>query len=169
MGDDEEEKAAKPGASLTKAAKAASILAFARKLTGKQSVDAVMGAMQAMADTHRRGGKLAAEVATLKADAQAAKISSLIATGMKAGKLAPSQKAWARSQSPASLQAYLDAAPKMVHTVEDEHTEAKVEGAQNGSVTAAMAKIWSKQGFAEKDFPALLAKMNGTTTMNGAS
>lgn len=145
------------------------VLQLARKITGKKSVDEVCGALQGMADSYKKTSKLAAEVAQLKADAEAGKVSALVSAGMKAGKLAPSQKAWAKSQSPAALKAYLDAAPKMVHTEEEEHTEARVAGTGSGAVTAEMAKIWRKQGFAEADFPKLLEKLNGTKTMNGAS
>lgn len=133
------------------------------------SIEEVMGALHATWQAQKGQGKLAAEVASLKADADRTKLSALIDHGMKAGKIAPSQKAWAKTQSPAALKAYLDAAPKMVHTVDGEHTESRIEGVGPGGVTAEMAKIWRKQGFAEKDFPALLAKMNGTTTTNGAS
>ncbi len=168
--EDEDEKAA-ASASVDHSTKG--LLALVRKMTGKHSIDEVMGALNATWQSSKKTSKLAAEVATLKADAERAKVAALVATGIRAGKLAPSQKGWAKSQSPASLKAYLDAAPKMVHTEEDEHTESRVEGAAaHGAVTAEMAKIWRKLGYAEKDFPALLAKMNGAaakTNMNGAS
>lgn len=151
------------------------LLALARRITGKKSIDEVMGALHATWQSSKKTKTLAAEVASLKADAERSKVSALIERGMKAGKLAPTQRAWAKTQTPASLKAYLDAAPKMVHTVDDENTEARVEGlgaATAGVVTAEMARIWRKLGHAEKDFPALLAKMNGTatpSTTNGAS
>ncbi len=150
------------------------LLALVRRMTGKKSIDEVMGALHATWQSSKKTSKLAAEVAALRADAERGKVTALVAQGMKAGKLAPSQRAWARAQTPGALKAYLDAAPKMVHTPDDEHTEARVEGeAQPGAVTAEMAKIWRKLGHAESDFPALLAKMNGAKstkhTTNGAS
>ena len=140
--------------------KTSNIIALARKITGKTSDDEVLGALQAMADSHRKTSKLAAEVAALKADAEQGKISALIATGLKAGKLAPSQRAWAKTQSPAGLKAYLDAAPSMVATADGGRTEASVSGTAEGAVTAEQAKIWRKMGFKEADYPKLLEAMN---------
>lgn len=150
---------------------AARVLAVARKLTGKKSIEGVIGALTALGANTRRHGALAKEVAELRADSRQTKIAALVTSGMKSGKLAPAQRAWARTQSPEALRAYLDATPPMVHTTDAEHTEARIEGgAQPGAVTAEMAKIWRKLGHAEKDFPALLAKMNGNKpTLNGAS
>ena len=132
-----------------------------------------MGALHATWQSSKKSRGLAAEVAALRAESERTKVAALVVTGIRAGKLAPSQRAWARSQTPASLKAYLDAAPKMVHTTDDEHVEARVDASSMpGSVTAEMAKIWRKQGHAEKDFPALLAKMNqkkSASNMNGAS
>lgn len=169
--DEPEEKATRPSGSRGGSTGSTSaIVALARKLTGKTSADEVMGALQAMADTHRKTSKLAAQVAALQADAAATKMGALIAKGLKAGKLAPSQRAWAATQTPASLKAYLDAAPKMVHSTDEEHTEAAVNGGAPGVVTAEMAKIWRKQGFAEKDFPRLIEKLNGAKSgANGVS
>jgi signal peptide peptidase SppA len=145
------------------------LLRHCRDITGKKSIEEVMGALQAMSDSHKRTTKLAAKVARLEADAEADKVSALVASGIRAGKIAPSQKAWAKSQTPASLKAYLDASPKMVHGTDDEHTEARVDGVAHGAVSAEMARIWRKQGFTEAQFPALLEKMNATHKTNGAS
>ncbi len=170
-GDDDEEDKDEDAAKAVATSK--SVLALARKITGKNSLEEVMGALHALGQNSKRTSKLAAQVAALQADAERSKVSALVSSGMKAGKIAPSQAAWAKTQSPAALKAYLAATPAMVHTSNDEHTEARVDGsAQPGSVTAEMAKIWRKQGYAEKDFPALLAKLNGSAakhTTNGAS
>jgi len=146
------------------------LLRLARQITGKRSIEEVMGALHATWQASKKAATLASKVAKLEADATATRIQSLIAQGMKAGKLSAGQKAWAKTLTPAALKAYLDSAPKMVQAVDEGHTEAKVEGVGPGAVTAEMAKIWRKQGFAEKDFPALLATMNGATNgANGAS
>jgi len=168
--DDDDDKAAAASASVG-APTTKGLLALARKITGKQSIDEVMGALHATWQSSKRTSSLAKEVATLKADAERAKVSALITSGMKAGKIAPTMRAWAKTQTPAALKAFLDAAPRLAHTGDDEHTEARVEGgATPGAVSAEMAKIWRKLGYAEKDFPALLARMNGTATQtNGAS
>jgi capsid assembly protease len=141
------------------------LLRLCRQITGKSSIEEVMGALHATWQGSKKSRSLAAEVAQLKADAEKSKVADLIRTGSKAGKLAPSQFGWAKTQTPASLKAYLDAAPKMVRTEGEESTEAAVNTRGTGAVTAEMAKIWRKQGFAEADFPALLAKLD---TNNGA-
>lgn len=158
---DDEDNATKSTSSRGSARGIHRIIALARKITGKTSDDEVEGALQAMADSHRKTAKLATEVAELKANATKRDRDELIAKGLKAGKLTPGQKAWAKTLTPAALKAYLDAAPKMVHTAEEETTEARVSGSPIGAVSAEMAKIWKKQGFAEKDFPKLLEKLNG--------
>lgn len=174
--DDAEESAstsATNAASAVRSVKSDKALArFVLKMTGQKTIEQAAGALQAAWDSNRRTAKLAAKVARLEQDATRTKLGALVAKGMKAGQLAPSQKRWAMTQTPESLKAYLETAPKMVHTSEDEHTEAQVTGHELGAVTAEMAKIWRKQGFAEKDFPALLAKFNqknGATRANGAS
>lgn len=146
------------------------LLRLARQITGKKSIEQVMGALHAMHAGHKSHAKLAAKVARLEAEGESAKINALIGRGITAGQLAPAQRAWARTQTAAGLKAYLETAPKMVHTTAEELTEKSVAGGELGTVTAEMARIWRKQGFAEKDFAGLLAKMNnGASRANGAS
>lgn len=135
----------------------------------KMSIEEVMGALHAMWQSHKGHATLAAKVKKLEATVESDKVKALIDRGLKAGKLSPSQKEWARTQSVAGLRAYLDAAPKMVHSADDEHTESRIAGVGVGGVSAEMAKIWLKQGFTEKDFPRLVEKLNATTKSNGAS
>ena len=123
-----------------------------------------MGALRGTFQHTKKSGALAAEVAKLKADSEATKLSALIKSGKESGKLPPALEKWAKSQSHAALKAFLDAAPKMAHREEDEHTEAKVDSNAPGAVTAEMARIWKKQGFSEKDYPKLLEKMNQKKT-----
>jgi signal peptide peptidase SppA len=136
------------------------LLRLARQITGKTSIEDVMGALHATWAAQRDHAKLAKEVASLKAAAESAKVEALVASGIKAGKIAPSQCDWAKSQTVSGLKAYLDAAPKLVATAGDEQTEAPMGSSPVGSVTPEMAKIWAKQGFTEKDYPALVAKLN---------
>ena len=133
------------------------LLAFVRRMTGQKSIDAVMGALQAMADNHAKASGLSKKVAALESNVRKSELAALISKGMRSGKLAPGQRNWALTQTVASLKAYLATAPKMVHGEEDEHTEASTEGNELGSVSAEMARIWRKQGHAESEFPRLLA------------
>jgi ClpP class serine protease len=133
---------------------------------GKKSIEEVMGALHATWQAGKQHVKLAEKVKRLEASAERDRVKALIDKGVRAGKIAPAQREWAEKQTPASLKAYLDAAPRLVHT--EEHTEARIEGAGVGGVTAEMAKIWKKQGFTAEDFPRLVAKLNASKT-NGAS
>lgn len=145
------------------------LLALAQDITGHKSIDKVMGALKGMQQGSKKTSKLAAEVAALKADNERQKITALVSAGMKAGKILPAQKSWAQSQSPAALQAYLDATPKGVHTASEQFEEKRVEGAHAvGVVTPEMARIWKKQGHAEADFPKLLGLLNERMNTNGA-
>ena len=166
--DDDEAKGKKASVGETGLHTKDRLLRHARQITGKKSIEEVMGTLDAWAHAMRDHSKLAKKVERLEADATTAKIDALIASGLKSGKLAPSQRGWAKTMTPDGLRAYLDAAPKMVHTSGEEHVEASVAGRPLGSVTAEMAKIWKKQGFKEEDFPKLLEKLNATHT-NGAS
>jgi hypothetical protein len=132
---------------------------------GKKSIEEVMGALHATWQAGKQHVKLAEKVKKLEASAERDRVKALIEKGVRARLLAPSQKEWASKQTPASLKAYLDAAPRLVA---EEYTEAKIEGAGVGGVTAEMAKIWKKQGFTAEDFPRLVAKLNASKT-NGAS
>jgi signal peptide peptidase SppA len=97
----------------------ASVVAFARQLTGKVKASSVVAALRGMAAQKTHADSLQARLDRLEADAKSAKLNALISSGTKAGKLAPAQRAWALTQSPESLKAFLDAAPAMVRTVED--------------------------------------------------
>lgn len=174
--EDEEKKSLRSDSAKTGLYTKDRLLRLARQIVGgptsgpsRKSIEEVMGALHAMWQSHKGHSKLAAEVKQLKADAEKSKVSSMVSAGVKAGKIAPSQKQWALSQSPVGLKAYLDAAPKMVHTGDEELTESRIAGVGTGGVTAEMAKIWVKQGFTEKDFPKLVEKLNIANKMNGAS
>lgn len=95
------------------------LLRHCRDITGKKSIEEVMGALQSMADSTKKVSKLSSEVAALRKEREDEKLSAMISKGMRDGKLAPAQKSWAKTQTLASLSAYLDAAPKMVRTIEE--------------------------------------------------
>ena len=96
----------------------ASIVTFARELTGKAKASHVVAALRGMAAHTAHSSALEAKVAQLEADAAAAKIESLITKGPGARKISPSMHAWARTQSPEALKAYIAVAPDLVKSVE---------------------------------------------------
>jgi signal peptide peptidase SppA len=110
--DEDEEESAAPKKGKKAAAKSGDDLdSFIRTLTGKKSAAAARGVLQAMADTHKQAAAAVAKVERMSAERRADKLAALIVSGVSAGKLAPGQKAWARTQSIASLKAYLETAP----------------------------------------------------------
>lgn len=108
---------------------AKALLATARQITGKKKSAHVMAALRGMAAQTEHAKTLQARVDKLEADARMSKLNALIAGGMKAGKIAPAQKAWALTQTPESLKAFLDAAPAIVRTIDTSATAAPVEDA----------------------------------------
>ncbi len=152
--DDKEEDAKAASATST----ATDIASVAKRLTGKSSDEEVIGALHAMSNSGPSLASLQSELAELKAEKARSDIMTLVAAGVKAGKISPAQKKWALSQTKKTLEAYLEATPKMVHTLDDEAAPA---GKTDAVVSAEMAKIWTKQGFKPADFPKLLEKING--------
>jgi phage I-like protein len=55
----------------------------------------------------------AAEIAKLKSDAAKAKVDTLVAEGVAAGKIKPAQLAWAKTLSTKDLKAFLEATPAL--------------------------------------------------------
>lgn len=107
-----------------KAAASAALFALASKITGHKRASDVSAALRGMAASAKQNAVLTARVAKLEADAKARELSAIIASGIKAGKLTPGQRAWALTQSTSSLKAFLDAAPQLVRTVDDGETAA---------------------------------------------
>ena len=118
-GEDDGEDAKKSKASVAENA----ILAMVRTMTGHGDEASMLGALRGMAASAKRNTSLEAKVAKLEADATAAKLNALISSGTKAGKLTPGQRTWALTQSPESLKAFLDHAPKMVQTIDDPNVQ----------------------------------------------
>lgn len=105
--EDEDEPEEKKGKKATASA-SADLETFVRELTGQKSTARARGVLQAMADGHARIAATEAQVARLRADRRREQRNDLIASGMREGKLTPGQRAWAKTQSIASLKAYLE-------------------------------------------------------------
>jgi signal peptide peptidase SppA len=109
---DEDEAKSKKGKKATTAmAPGLSLEAFALALTGQSDPKAAAEVLASMHETAQLAASSAQKIAKLEATAKAAKLSAMIKEGMSAGKIKPAQLAWARTQSTASLKAYLDATP----------------------------------------------------------
>lgn len=116
-GDEEEAPASEaPAAIAARSHSSRDILAIVRSITGQSSPAAQVGALQALAAEAKRGRKLASKIAKLEADARAREVEAKVDGAIKAGKLAPSQRAWAvatGTQSPAVLDGYLATASRV--------------------------------------------------------
>lgn len=90
--DDEEEE---PAASAAAAHSSRDILAAVRSLTGQTSPAAQIGALHALASEAKKAKGLAAKLARVEGDSKRKAHEAKVSAAIKAGKLAPAQKAWA--------------------------------------------------------------------------
>lgn len=128
--------------------KAALILREFQALTGHTSKDKMLGTLRAMKDASSRETSMAQRLASVEAELSSVKMSALVKSGLKAGKLAPAQKAWALTQSPDALQAYLDATPAMVRPAEEALAAPKAIEAPK-ALTADQKKILDSLGITD--------------------
>lgn len=103
--DDEEES--EPEASAAAAHSSRDILAAVRSITGQSSPAAQIGALHALATEAKRAGKLAAKLAKVEGERTKAAHAAKVDAAIKAGKLAPAQRAWALGISGEVLSGYL--------------------------------------------------------------
>lgn len=99
-------------AALAKLAACAKVNAEARKLTGETKPESVIAALTALKSGAGEAGKLAIRLSALEADATKREVDELIKANTK--KIPPTLDAWARTQSPEALQAFLKQAPDVV-------------------------------------------------------
>lgn len=90
-----------------------SIESFVKSITGQSNASTARKVIEAMAETASRAEAAERKIAKLEADAESAKLEKVITEGVAAGQLKPAQLEWARTQSMASLKAYLKATPPM--------------------------------------------------------
>lgn len=93
MDDGEEEE--EPAASAAAAHSSRDILAAVRSLTGQTSPAAQIGALHALALEAKKAKGLASKLAKVEGDSKRRAHEAKVAAAIKAGKLAPAQKAWA--------------------------------------------------------------------------
>lgn len=138
------------------------LLELVRELTGKHTTAGITGALMALKESKTREASMAARLETIERDREHERVSALVNLGMTAGKIAPSQRAWAMSMPRATLKAYLDATPSMVHSVEDAAVEPKA-ATNERVVSKAMAEVWAKMGIKPEQFAACVANMDERT------
>lgn len=91
--DDEEEEA--PAANAAAAHSSRDILAAVRSLTGQTSPAAQIGALHALASDAKKAKALAAKLSKVEGDSKRKAHEAKVSAAIKAGKLAPAQRAWA--------------------------------------------------------------------------
>ena len=144
------------------------LLAMVQQMTGKHTPEGIMGALMALQAGKERESSLAARLEKLEAERSQERVAALVDSGVKAGKLAPSQKAWALSQPRGTLKAYLDATPAMVHGYADAHAPIEAAAGRERKASPAMIKMWKDMGFSAKGKPGMtfadcLANMDDET------
>ncbi len=110
----EPEEEEKMLAALGTLAASAKLMVAARELTGETKPDSVLAALMALKAGAGEGTKLATRLATLESEATAREVEGLIAANTK--KIGPTLDAWARTQSPDALRAFLKHAPEVTRT-----------------------------------------------------
>lgn len=113
---EDEEEDDVPAAVAARSHTSRDILAVVRTITGQSSPAAQVGALQALHAAAKREAKLAAKVAKLEAAARGAQVGAKVEAAIKAGKLAPSQRAWALAtgaKNPEVLDGYLATAQRI--------------------------------------------------------
>lgn len=95
-----------------KLAAASRVAKAAADLTGETKPESVIAALTALKSGAGEAGKLAIRLSALEADATKREVDELIKANTK--KIPPTLDAWARTQSPEALQAFLKQAPDVV-------------------------------------------------------
>lgn len=153
-GDEEDDAPKKKGAEKA-------LLALVAQLTGKRTTAGMAGALMALGESRGREHAMTKRVAAIEAEREQERVAALVHGGMTAGKIAPSQRAWALSMPRQTLKAYLDATPSMVHSVEEESAEPKASNER--VITKAMTEVWTKMGIKPEQFAACVANMDDRT------
>lgn len=95
-----------------KLAAASRVAKAAADLTGETKPESVIAALTALKSGAGEAGKLAIRLSALEADATKREVDEMIKANTK--KIPPTLDAWARTQSPEALQAFLKQAPDVV-------------------------------------------------------
>ncbi len=143
--DDEEEEAppsSKPGAIRTKTS--GDVLACIREITGCTSPGEQIGALHAMRDQAKSARKAKASAAKAAESARASKLTTMVDRAISAGKLAPSQRAWAMSAGLEVVNGYLANAPAALVRTKPSVPSAK--GAALSTMDPMHAEIAAKCG-----------------------
>ncbi len=146
--DDEEPK--------EKKSKASSLASFVKSLTGQSSSLAAQQVLASMHEQAQQNAANAAEIAKLKADAVKAKVDSLVAEGVTAGKIKPAQLAWAKTLSLKDLKAYLAATPALFNARQPAVQQVTEESEETGSngLTETETKLCQMTGVSVEDYKA---------------
>jgi ClpP class serine protease len=161
-GEDEEASTGDaPAAIAARSHSSRDILAIVRSITGQSSPAAQVGALQALAAEAKRGRKLASKIAKLEADARAREVEAKVDSAIKAGKLTPSQRAWAvatGTQSPAVLDGYLATASRVAPV-----PAAAAKPVAADDLTDTEKRMASAMGLTEAAFAAQKIAINSRT------
>lgn len=150
---EDEEEDDVPAAVAARSHTSRDILAVVRTITGQSSPAAQVGALQALHAAAKRESKLTAKVAKLEAAARGAQVGAKVEAAIKAGKLAPSQRAWALAtgtKNPEVLDGYLATAQRIAPAA----TAAPAPLPATNDLTDADRKMAKAMGIPEATFAA---------------
>jgi hypothetical protein len=87
-----------------------------QRITGKKSTAAIIGALEGLAGNAKATAKLGQQVAKLQARSRRDRVTSLLASARRDGKITAAQVEQLKGQSPKWLKSYLAVMPKAVHS-----------------------------------------------------
>ncbi|WP_394845177.1 phage protease [Pendulispora brunnea] len=93
------------------------IVAAAREFTGRTTPSEIIGALRAHRDARQQVTQLSARIQKLEGTIRVAKVRQVVASAIRAGKIAPAMRKWALGlgrQDLAQLRAYVEQAPPIV-------------------------------------------------------
>lgn len=143
-GDDEESDDDEEDDPKKKKDDAKALAAIVSELTGGKKGKAAVGALLALKASKAREASALERLERIEAERAQEKVSAMVSAGVKAGKLAPAQKAWALALDPETLKGFLAATTAMVHPIEQETVPAVTEATFKPS--ADQISIWKKMG-----------------------
>lgn len=150
--------------------------AACQRITGKKSMRAVLGALEALAETAKSTEKLSADVAKIKGQRRRDRIEGMLQGARREGKITKPQMEALRKQDPKWLKSYLSTLPRQVRRLEEGALEGRDQGGgKDGDATRSAAfdeqhmspeqrkAIQAMADAAGQDFDTFLAAMNETS------
>jgi phage I-like protein len=128
-------------------------------LTSKTTPAEQLAVIQAWKNDAGRVAEMSSKLATIEQASKAKELEDLIAAGQKAGKLTEPMLAWAKTQTPEALKAYLDVAQPVVPVTVPRQPAAGAGNGAAASLTAEEIMVAKQMNISLEDFKKQKAKL----------